>query len=163
MPRPKTERPLLRGLIALARWAALGTAGAVAFGIALGLLIRAPWGALDVAFGGALVGVMGGPVFGIAIGLIRQARRSNGEGRGPEVRTAALTGAVVFGLLPVVVGLVRNGEIIAPYESLGDVVAGMLILAGPGAAFGALFALAAWGRPEKSTKSRPNGWSELEL
>ena len=154
MPSEKTVRSALRGRFDLVRWAVLGTAAAVGFGVVLGLLIGLPKGSIDVAIGGAAFGLAGGPVFGVVIGRMR---------REWGVRSHALAGAVVFGLVPLVIGLVRHGEVLGPQDRLSEVVSGLLFMVGAGAIFGAIFSLMFGGRSAKSQKPHRNGWTELEL
>lgn len=154
MTSSQTDPPALRGGFALVRWAAVGTAAAVGFGVVLGLLIGLPKGSIDVAIGGAAVGLAGGPVFGVVVGLMR---------RGWRVWHSAIAGAVVFGLVPLVIGLVRHGEIMGSDDRISEVVPGLLFLVGTGAGFGAIFGLVSRGRSSKAKKPHRNGWTELEL
>ncbi len=157
----KSARPPGGPFINLARWCALGTVGAAAFGFACGLpFVLFPLGSWFAAIGGAVFGLCGGPIFGFAMGLIEQIARTRDRSDPWRIGASSAAGAVVFGLVPIVVGLARGQGLGIDRHNLAEALFGLAVAAAAGAFLGWM---AASLRPEARENKPRNGWSELEL
>lgn len=160
MIRVKSSRPPAAVVAALARWVAVGTLSSVAYWAALGLVFGFPYGFPYVALIGAALGFCGGPFFGLAIGWLDVSGRARRRGTSWRTGAFSLAGAVVFGLAPLAIVLVRNGELDAGRHHGGESLFSLAVMAALGAFLG--FMVASMER-EPDGKKRRNGWTELEL
>jgi zinc transporter ZupT len=146
--------------LSLTRWCVLGTAAATAFGFACGLPFNFPFGSWYAPIAGAVFGVCGGPFFGLAIGLVDDFSRSAGRSATWRGGMFSLAGAIVFGLVPIVLSLGRGHGLDIERGNLGEVLLGLAVSAAAGAFLGVM--VASMGPEARKTKDR-NGWTELEL
>ncbi len=163
MTAAKTGRPPVRNLLTLARWVAVGTASSSAFGFVLGLPFCLPFGSWFVPIVGLIFGLCGGPFFGLAIGWLDRVGREGGRGSSWRVGAFSLAGAVVFGLLPVGIGLARGQSCEIPPGEIGEALFGLGVMAAAGASLGAMVGSMLPERDGSKAGPDRNGWSELEL
>ncbi len=163
MRDPHFRRPLATLILSLACWTAFGTAVVTAYGFALALPFVFLSGSWYAAVSGAILGLACGPFFGLAIGSLVHFGRAQGRGLPWRVRSFSLAGAAVFVLVPIAVGLVRDGRQDIARRELGEALFGLAVLAASGAFLGTMVASMQPEPRSDGAKGRPNGWSELEL
>jgi hypothetical protein len=160
MIHAKSSRPAVAVMLSLARWVARGTMASVAYWATLALILGFPYGFPHVALYGAAFGICGGPVFGLAIWWVDEVGRARLRGTSWRTGAFALAGAVVFGLIPPAINLLRDGSLDVNRHNLGDVIFSLAAMAAAGAFLA--WMVASLEREPEEKKCR-NGWSELEL
>jgi hypothetical protein len=146
--------------LSLVRWCIVGTVAAAAFGLACGLPFIFPFGSWYAPIAGVVFGLCGGPFFGLAIGAIDHFGRCSGRSAAWRGSMFSLAGAIVFGLVPIVVSLGRGHGLDIERGDLGEMLFGLAVAAAGGAFLGVM--VASTGPDARETKDR-NGWTELEL